>query len=224
MVISTTVAFGACDKYNFIFVIWTHPLKSAASSYSIVVPSPSAALALIIGYSWVTAHFSVRERRGKGGTGAPMWFIGDNVSTTQVFIRPPLTKNKPIYRLHVYRPIYTTKVCGHPFKWVDFEIIVDYRKRRTEQAPILIEGAVVEQVESFKFLGVHITNKLEWSKHTKTVVEGARQSLFPLRKLKGLALVLRSSKGHTAATSRAWLHHCLVWQLLRPLTSMHYRE
>ena len=31
--------------------------------------------------------------------------------------------------------------------------------------------------------GVHITNKLE-SKHTKTVVKRARQSLFPLRKLK----------------------------------------
>jgi hypothetical protein len=45
-------------------------------------------------------------------------------------------------------------------------MIVDYRKRRTEHAPILINGAVVEQVESFKFLGVHITNKLEWSKHT----------------------------------------------------------
>ena len=41
----------------------------------------------------------------------------------------------------------------------------------------------MEQVESFKFLGVHINNKLEWSKHTKTVVKWARQSLFPLRKL-----------------------------------------
>ena len=48
------------------------------------------------------------------------------------------------------------------------EMIVDYRKRRTEHAPILIDGVVVEQVESFKFLGVHITNKLSWSKHTKT--------------------------------------------------------
>ena len=50
------------------------------------------------------------------------------------------------------------------------EMIVDYRKRRPEHAPILIYVAVVEQVESFKFLGVPITNKLEWSKHTKTVV------------------------------------------------------
>ena len=57
-------------------------------------------------------------------------------------------------------------------------MIVDYRKRRTEHAPILIDGAVVEQVESFKFLGVHITNKLSWSKHTKTVVKRAQQCLF----------------------------------------------
>jgi hypothetical protein len=37
---------------------------------------------------------------------------------------------------------------------------VDYRKKRTEHARIVIDGAAMEQVESFKFLGVHITNKL----------------------------------------------------------------
>ena len=57
------------------------------------------------------------------------------------------------------------------------EMIMDYRKRRAERA-------VVQQVESFKFLGVHITSKLSWSKHTKTVVKRAQQSLFPLRRLK----------------------------------------
>ena len=40
------------------------------------------------------------------------------------------------------------------------EMIVDYRKRSTEHTPILIDGAVVEQVESFNFLGIHINNKL----------------------------------------------------------------
>jgi hypothetical protein len=43
------------------------------------------------------------------------------------------------------------------------EMIVDYRKRSNKHFPILIDGAVVKQVESFKFLGVHIYNKLEWS-------------------------------------------------------------
>jgi hypothetical protein len=52
-------------------------------------------------------------------------------------------------------------------------MIVSYRKRRAEHAPILIDGAVGEQVESFKFLGVHIINELSWSKHTKTVVKRA---------------------------------------------------
>ena len=64
------------------------------------------------------------------------------------------------------------------------EMIVDYRKMRTEHTHILINGAVVEHVESFKFFGVHIKNKLSWSKHTKTVVKRARGSLFPLRRLK----------------------------------------
>ena len=43
----------------------------------------------------------------------------------------------------------------------------------TIYTPILIDGNVVEQVENFKFLSVHITNKLTWSKHTKTVVKRA---------------------------------------------------
>ena len=64
------------------------------------------------------------------------------------------------------------------------EMIVDYRKKRTDHDPILIDGAVVEQVESFKFLDVHITSKLTWSKHTKTVMKRARQNLYPLRRLK----------------------------------------
>ena len=83
------------------------------------------------------------------------------------------------------------------------ELIGNYRKRRAEQAPNNIDGAVVERVESFKFLGVHITSKLSWSKHTKTVVKRARQNLFPLGRLKDFAWVPRSSKGCTAAPSRA---------------------
>ena len=41
------------------------------------------------------------------------------------------------------------------------EMVMDYRKESTQHASILIDGAAVEQVESFKFLGVHINNKLE---------------------------------------------------------------
>jgi hypothetical protein len=95
------------------------------------------------------------------------------------------------------------------------EIIVDYRKQRTEHSPILIDGAVVEQVESFMFLGVHINNKLEWSKHTKTVVKRARQSLFPLRKRKRFGMGPEILKRFYSCKNREhWLYHCLVRKLL----------
>ena len=66
------------------------------------------------------------------------------------------------------------------------EMIVDYRKRRTEHTPILIDRAVVEQIESFKFLGVHLNNKLEWPKHTKIGMKTAQQSLSPPQETKNI--------------------------------------
>ena len=97
------------------------------------------------------------------------------------------------------------------------ELIVDYRKRKAEQAPINIDRAVVERVESFKFIGVHITNKLSWSKHTKTVVRGVTTTPFPPQETekiwhgapdpqKVLQLHHREHPGR--------LHHRVVWQLL----------
>ena len=44
-----------------------------------------------------------------------------------------------------------------------------FRKQQREHPPIHIEGTVVERVVSFKFLVVHITDKLNWSTHTDIV-------------------------------------------------------
>ena len=64
------------------------------------------------------------------------------------------------------------------------EMIIDLR----EQPPIYIDGTVVERVESFKFLGLHITDKLKWSTHTDSVVKKVQQHLFNLRRLKKFGL------------------------------------
>ena len=63
------------------------------------------------------------------------------------------------------------------------KLTVDYRKWKAKSAPIHINRAVVEQVENFKLLGVHITKELSWSTHTNTVGKKARQRFFPLRRL-----------------------------------------
>ena len=54
------------------------------------------------------------------------------------------------------------------------EMIVDFRKQQREHPPIHIDGTVVERVVSFKFLGVHITDKLNWSTHTDSIVKKAQ--------------------------------------------------
>ena len=83
-------------------------------------------------------------------------------------------------------------------------------KRGPEHAPILLNGAAVEQVESFKFLDVHITFKLSWSKHTKTVVKRVRQHLFPLRRLKRFGMGPQILKMFYSCTINSILTGCIT--------------
>ena len=68
----------------------------------------------------------------------------------------------------------------------------------------------MERVESFKFLGVHITNKLSWSKHTKTVVKRSRQNLVPLRSLKRFGMGLQILKRFYSCTIKSILTSCIT--------------
>ena len=69
------------------------------------------------------------------------------------------------------------------------EMIVDFRKQQREHPPIHIDGTAVEKVENFRFLGIHITDKLKWSIHTDSMWKKVQQRLFNLRRLKNFGLV-----------------------------------
>ncbi|KAL3993233.1 alpha-1-acid glycoprotein 1 [Sarotherodon galilaeus] len=64
------------------------------------------------------------------------------------------------------------------------ELIVDFRRCRGVHTPITINGAAVERVSSFCFLGVHLAEDLTWSVHINKTVKKAQQRLFFLRRLK----------------------------------------
>ncbi|CAI5669471.1 unnamed protein product [Oreochromis niloticus] len=64
------------------------------------------------------------------------------------------------------------------------ELIVDFRRCREVHTPITINGAAVERVSSFRFLGVHLAEDLTWSVHINKTVKKAQQRLFFLRRLK----------------------------------------
>ncbi len=65
------------------------------------------------------------------------------------------------------------------------ERIVDFGKKQGRNyTPLNINGSSVERVDSFKYLGVHITEGLTWVLHTDSAVRKARQRLFHLRCLR----------------------------------------
>ena len=81
-------------------------------------------------------------------------------------------------------------------------MIVDFRKQQREQPLLHIVGTVLEKVESFKFLGVHITDKLKWSTHTDSVVN--------LRRLKKFSLSPKTLTNFYRCTIESILSGCIT--------------
>jgi hypothetical protein len=96
------------------------------------------------------------------------------------------------------------------------EMIVDFRKQQREPSTIHIDGTVVARVVSFKFLGVHITDKLNWSTHTDSVVKKVQQRLFNLRRRNKFGLSSKKLTNFHNQEHPVGLYHRLVLQLLRP--------
>ena len=71
-------------------------------------------------------------------------------------------------------------VSGRPLFQSEFSMLCGCRQKEYQ----LSFKNATNTFESFKFLGVHNTNELSWSKHTKTVMKRTRQRLFPLRRMK----------------------------------------
>ncbi len=93
------------------------------------------------------------------------------------------------------------------------ELVVDFRRPSREHTPITIDKTPVERVNSFKFLGVHITEDLTWSAHTDAVLKKSHQRLFFLRRLRKFGMspsILRSFYICTVESILTGCFTCLV--------------
>ncbi|KAK1803836.1 hypothetical protein P4O66_003789 [Electrophorus voltai] len=69
------------------------------------------------------------------------------------------------------------------------ELIVDCSKNpEWHYQPVRIKETTVERVDSFRYLGVHISQDLSWSCHTNSLAKKARQRLYHLRRLRDFRL------------------------------------
>lgn len=64
------------------------------------------------------------------------------------------------------------------------ELVIDFRKKKTDIPPLLISRDCVERVADFHFLGVHIEHDLTWSVNTSELLKKVQQRLYFLRVLR----------------------------------------
>ena len=50
-------------------------------------------------------------------------------------------------------------------------MIVDFRLKKSDMAPLVINGEEVERVEFFKFLGTIVSDNFKWDRNTTGIVK-----------------------------------------------------
>ncbi len=58
------------------------------------------------------------------------------------------------------------------------ETVVDFGKKRSPLRPVSTGDVDVEVVQTYKFLGVHLNNKPDWSTNTEALYKNSQSCLF----------------------------------------------
>jgi hypothetical protein len=90
------------------------------------------------------------------------------------------------------------------------EVVIDYRRNKSEILPLEIRGEKVEVVPCYKYLGTQITNDLSWETQITLNLKKGEKRLYFLRILK----TFHVNKDILATFYRATVESCLVYGLL----------
>ena len=70
-------------------------------------------------------------------------------------------------------------------------MVIDFRRNTEPVQPVVIKGESVEIVSTYKYLGVVIDDKLDWSNQADSVYKKGQTRLFFLRKLRSFKVCSR---------------------------------
>ena len=62
-------------------------------------------------------------------------------------------------------------------------MVIDFRKKDTDIMPLKINDQIIDQVCTYKYLGVKVDEKLHWSDHINNIRSKANKRLYFVRKL-----------------------------------------
>ena len=66
------------------------------------------------------------------------------------------------------------------------EMVIDFSRKAPPIAPVNIQGGDIEVISVYKYLGVHLNNKLDWSHNTDALYKKGQSRLHLLRRLRSL--------------------------------------
>ncbi|TWW77552.1 hypothetical protein D4764_12G0009420 [Takifugu flavidus] len=64
------------------------------------------------------------------------------------------------------------------------EVVINFSRKASHIAPVNIQGLDIEIVEEYKYLGVHLNNKLDWTHNTDALYKRGQSHLHLLRRLR----------------------------------------
>ena len=90
------------------------------------------------------------------------------------------------------------------------EMVIDFRRRTPNYTPVSIQGSDIETVDSFKYLGVHLNHKLDWTDNTDALYKKGQSRLHLLRRLRSFGVcgpLLRTFYDSVVASA---IHYAVV--------------
>nr|XP_043903680.1 uncharacterized protein LOC122783097 [Solea senegalensis] len=90
------------------------------------------------------------------------------------------------------------------------EMVIDFREKTPPHPPVSNQGSDIELVDNFKYLGVHLNTKLNWTTHIDALYKKGQSRLHLLRRLRSFGVcrpLLRTFYDSVVASA---IHYAVV--------------
>ena len=110
------------------------------------------------------------------------------------------------------------------------ELVIDFGRDRPRPRPVLLGAEEMEVMETYKYLGLWLDNKLGWTSNTKQLYKKAQSRMYFLKKLRSFNIcrkllrmfyqsVVASFLSYTSPGWRSWSGGPTLWQRGEPSTN-----
>ncbi|XP_051787946.1 uncharacterized protein LOC127529166 [Erpetoichthys calabaricus] len=91
------------------------------------------------------------------------------------------------------------------------ELVVDFRRTRPLMDPVIIRGDCVQRVQTYKYLGVQLDDKLDWTANTDALCKRGQSRLYFLRRLASFNICKMLQMFYQTVVTSALFYAVVCW-------------